>query len=235
MKTPNIIIAENNEQVALELIKIVKDCIEKANEKAIIGVSGGSLPKFLVQGINTDFGKEIEWSKVTFIFCDERMVEFENAESTFGLYKKLLEGSPIKEEQFLKVDVELDVISAARDYEEKIKTLMGDQPKADLLLLGMGPDGHTCSLFPGHDLLDEKNKIVSPINNSPKPPPERVTLTLPIINSAKAVAFVSTGEGKKEIIQEVLKEKNNSYPATLVNPTNGILHWIIDKPAGSLL
>ena len=62
MKTPNIIIAENNEQVALELIKIVKDCIEKANEKAVIGVSGGSLPKFLVQGINTDFGKEIEWS-----------------------------------------------------------------------------------------------------------------------------------------------------------------------------
>merc|ERR1712141_623025 len=123
MKTPNIIIAENNEQVALELIKIVKDCIEKANEKAVIGVSGGSLPKFLVQGINTDFGKEIEWSKVTFIFCDERMVEFENAESTFGLYKKLLEGSPIKEEQFLKVSVNLDVTSAAKDYEEKIKSL----------------------------------------------------------------------------------------------------------------
>ena len=235
MKTPNIIIAENNEQVALELMKIVKECIEKASEKAVIGVSGGSLPKFLVQGINTDFGKEIEWSKVTFIFCDERMVEFENAESTFGLYKKLLEGSPIEEEQFLKVDVELDVVSAARDYERKIKTLMGNEPKADLLLLGMGPDGHTCSLFPGHDLLDEKNRIVSPINDSPKPPPERVTLTLPTINSAKAVAFVSTGEGKKEVIKEVLKEKNDSYPATLVNPRNGRLHWIIDKPAGSML
>ena len=235
MANQNVIIAENNDQVALELIKIVKDCIEKANDKAVIGVSGGSLPKFLVQGINSDLGKDIEWNKVTFIFCDERMVDFENAESTFGLYKKLLAGSPIKEEQFLKVSVNLDVTSAAKDYEEKIISLMGQQPKADLLMLGMGPDGHTCSLFPGHALLDEKNKIVAPITDSPKPPPERITLTLPIINSAKAVAFVSTGEGKKEVIKEVLKEKNDSYPATLVNPRNGRLHWIIDKPAGSML
>ena len=235
MANQNVIIAENNDQVALELIKIVKDCIEKANDKAVIGVSGGSLPKFLVQGINTDLGKNIEWNKVTFIFCDERMVDFENAESTFGLYKKLLAGSPIKEEQFLKVSVNLDVTSAAKDYEEKIKSLMGQQPKADLLLLGMGPDGHTCSLFPGHALLDEKNKIVAPITDSPKPPPERVTLTLPIINSAKAVAFVSTGEGKKEMLKNVIKDKNISYPATCVNPTNGALYWIIDKPAGSML
>ena len=78
MGKPNIIIAENGNQVALELIKIVKCCLEKAEgegNKAVIGVSGGSLPKFLVQGIQSDLGKDIDWSKVTFIFCDERMVD----------------------------------------------------------------------------------------------------------------------------------------------------------------
>ena len=75
MSTANIIIAENNDQVALELIKIVKRSIDMAdNGKAVIGLSGGSLPKFLVAGINTDLGKDVNWSKVTFIFCDERMV-----------------------------------------------------------------------------------------------------------------------------------------------------------------
>ena len=131
--------------------------------------------------------------------------------------------------------VDLDVDSAAKDYEEKLKVLMGNQPKADLLLLGMGPDGHTCSLFPEHPLLNESDKIVVPIKDSPKPPPERVTLTLPVLNNSKAVVFVSTGEGKKEMIKNVLKDKKHSFPATRVIPTTGELYWIIDKPAGSML
>ena len=101
--------------------------------------------------------------------------------------------------------------------------------------LGMGPDGHTCSLFPGHDLLNEKEKIVAPIKDSPKPPLERVTLTLPVLNSAKAVAFVSTGDGKKEMIKNVLKDKNEAFPASRVCPLKGDLFWIVDKPAAAHL
>ena len=103
------------------------------------------------------------------------------------------------------------------------------------MLLGMGPDGHTCSLFPGHDLLNEKEKLVAAIKDSPKPPPERITLTLPVLNNAKSVAFVSTGEGKKEMIKNILKDQNETFPATRVNPKDGELFWIIDKPAASML
>jgi len=233
-----VIIAENNEEVAAELIKIVKSAIDKVEDstrKVIIGLSGGSLPKFLVAGMKTAVGKKVDWSKVTFIFCDERMVAFDDPESTFGLYMKMLKDTDIKEEQFLKVAVDSDVESAAKDYEDKLKAIMGDKPQADLLLLGMGPDGHTCSLFPGHDLLNEKDKIVAPIKDSPKPPPQRVTLTLPVLNAAKAVTFVSTGDGKKEMIKNILKDKNETFPSTRVKPTNGDLFWIVDRPAAAYL
>ena len=139
MAKANILIAENADQVALELIKIVKCCLEKVegNNKPVIGVSGGSLPKFLVEGIQSDLGKGIDWSKVTFIFCDERMVDISHPDSTMGLYKNLLAESPIKySDQFLEVAVNLDVESAAVDYEDKLKSLMGKDPRIDLLLLG---------------------------------------------------------------------------------------------------
>ena len=137
---PKIIVAENNDEVATELIKLVKSAIDSAEEdsmsKVIIGLSGGSLPKFLAAGMKSDVGQTVDWSKVMFIFCDERLVAFDHPESTFGLYLSLFKDTNIKEEQFLKVAVDLDVESAAKDYEDKIKNLMGEEPRADLLLLG---------------------------------------------------------------------------------------------------
>lgn len=234
---PTVLIAENNEKVALELIQVIKVSIDNAQDKdnVVIGLSGGSLPKFLVAAMKTDLGKVIDWTKVTFIFCDERMVAFDDPESTYGLYKELFKNNfpSITEEQFLRVDVDLDVETAAKDYEHRLKKLMGEKPIADLLLLGMGPDGHTCSLFPGHELLEEEEKVVASIKDSPKPPPERVTLTYPVLNAAKVVAFVSTGEGKKEMIKNILKDKNESFPATRVKAEKVI--WIIDRPAAAML
>ena len=209
-----------------------KNAVEKV-ENPVIGLSGGSLPKFLVAGMKSEQGKDIDWTKIKFIFCDERMVPVKHPESTLGLYLGLLGETGIKEDQFVQVSVDLDVDAAAKDYEAKLKDLMGDEPKADILLLGMGPDGHTCSLFPGHELLEEKSKMVAPIKDSPKPPPERVTLTLPVLNAAKTVAFVSTGEGKKVMIKNVLFDKDESFPATKVKPQK--LFWIVDKPAAQLL
>ena len=104
-------------------------------------------------------------------------------------------------------------------------------PVFDLVLLGMGPDGHAASLFPGHPLVDEVGSLVAPITDSPKPPPERITLTLPVINAAKAVFFVCTGAGKAENLAKILSGAEPPLPAGRVKPAAGSLAWFVDDDA----
>uniref|UniRef100_A0A0C9RQ55 6-phosphogluconolactonase n=1 Tax=Fopius arisanus TaxID=64838 RepID=A0A0C9RQ55_9HYME len=130
----------------------------KANDIFKIGLSGGSLVKFLSDGlpaITTD------WSKWRFFFCDERVVPFDHDDSTFGVYKtNLIDKIPITEDQFITIDSDFSAVEAANDYIKKMAVYFPPDslPRFDLLLLGMGPDGHTCSLFPGHRLLEETSR-----------------------------------------------------------------------------
>jgi len=123
---------------------------------------------------------------------------------------------------------------AAKDYELKLRQIYPGTslPRIDLLLLGAGPDGHTCSLFPGHPLLNEKEKWVAPIDDSPKPPPSRVTLTYPIINNAACSIFAMAGAKKAEIVKILLKDRQD-LPAGKVKSEEVL--WIIDKGAASML
>ncbi|KAL1122975.1 hypothetical protein AAG570_003299, partial [Ranatra chinensis] len=165
---------------------------------------GGSLVKFLAGGL---VDVKTDWDKWLFFLCDERVVPSDSEDSNFGAYKKHLIGKiPVKEEQFVIIDDTLSGEDAAVDYSEKLERHFGSGglPKFDLLLLGMGEDGHTCSLFPGHRLLDESTLWVAHISDSPKPPPTRITLTLPVINNAANCVFALTGAGKADVVKVIL-------------------------------
>lgn len=110
-------------------------------------------------------------------------------------------------------------------------------PVFDCILLGMGPDGHTASLFPGHSLLEYNaaEKWILAITDSPKPPSSRVTFSLPLINNARHIVFVVTGDGKKEAVRRILQEKDSRLPSERVKPTDGTLTWFLDQGAASEL
>ncbi|XP_054275321.1 6-phosphogluconolactonase-like [Macrosteles quadrilineatus] len=234
-KVINIVL--NESAVIEELSKLVErlanDAI-KRDDVFKVGLSGGSLANFLSKGLPNI---TTEWSKWKLFFCDERVVPLDSTDSTFGVYKNSLIGAvPLSEDQFIKINPQLPAEEAARDYIQKMAVHFppDELPRFHLLLLGMGPDGHTCSLFPGHRLLEETSVWVAPITDSPKPPPSRVTLTFPVVNNAEVCAFAVSGQGKAEMVKRILKDKEQ-LPAARVYPTKGQVIWILDQPAASLL
>ncbi|NP_001091839.1 6-phosphogluconolactonase [Bombyx mori] len=208
--------------------KISNDAILNRN-KFVVGLSGGSVVKYLCEGLPQ---VETDWSKWTLAFCDERVVPEDSSDSTFGIYKKdLIPKTELKESQFITIKQGATAQETAKDYIEKLRKVFGgDDFKFDLLLLGMGPDGHTCSLFPGHKWLEETEDKVAAITDSPKPPPERITLTYPVINGARNCILAISGAGKSERAKRILKDKED-LPAGRVKPTDGSLYGILDEEA----
>ncbi|CAG0922034.1 unnamed protein product [Notodromas monacha] len=192
---------------------------------------GGSVIGLVVNAIK---GIKSDMSRWRWIFCDERLVNEDSPDSTYGAYKAQLGSSDVLENFILPRFADPDAELVADDYETKLKRLFpagSDWPSFDLLILGVGEDGHTASLFPGHELLSEDHRWVAPITDSPKPPPNRVTLTLPAINHAKQCVFAAFGAGKADILKRILVD-GEELPAFLVNPPDGKVVWILDEAAG---
>lgn len=208
-----------------------------------IAVSGGSLPKTLAQALLAPAAgpdDKVEFAKWEIFFADERAVPLDHADSNYALLKaELLDKIPQAEQPTVHtIDAaHLDDIQELADqYEQKLVASFASRdsvrlPIFDLLLLGCGPDGHTCSLFPGHALLRETSAWVAPIEDSPKPPPKRITLTLPVVTHAVRVAFVATGGGKKDIMKQIF-DSSTGLPCTLVNEAVGErCSWFVDDAA----
>ncbi|KPJ10244.1 6-phosphogluconolactonase [Papilio machaon] len=226
-----------NEQ---EIIKKLSSYVEKISNDAIvnrgrfyIGLSGGSVIKYLCEGLPQ---VKTDWSKWTLAFCDERVVPEDSDDSTFGCYERMLiPKTKLSRNQFIILKQGVTAEEAAKDYTEQLKeAFKSDNFKFDLLLLGMGPDGHTCSLFPGHPLLDEVDLKVAAITDSPKPPPARITLTYPVINNARNCIFACSGAGKAEMLKRILKDKED-LPAARVQPKEGSVYWLVDESAAQNL
>ncbi|KAK4050782.1 suppressor of los1-1 [Microbotryomycetes sp. JL201] len=173
-------------------------------------------------------------------FADERVVPLDHADSNFlANDDNLFSHVPIPRQNIHVIDTTKldDPEAVADDYEKQmIATFVGQNaiafPRFDLILLGVGPDGHTCSLFPGHPLLDEMDGWVAYLTDSPKPPPTRITLTFPVLNHAHRVAFVATGEGKQEILHKAIDQPELGLPCSRVKVISpGRVYWFSDEAA----
>jgi 6-phosphogluconolactonase len=206
-----------------------------------VAVSGGSTPIGLYTLLGSDmYSHQIDWRRLHFFWVDERFVPPSHKDSNYRLLNDfLLSKISIPQENLHPVKTDLPSAQiAASNYEEEIKNSFrlaeGSLPAFDLILLGIGEDGHTASLFPHNEVLKEtRHLVVSAIDS--KHVHHRISLTLPVINAAETVIFLVSGKNKADVAKKVLIEKDHSLPASLVNPEKGNLIFLIDKAAALYL
>ncbi|GJJ09429.1 hypothetical protein Clacol_003651 [Clathrus columnatus] len=223
------------DSLAKFILKTQKDAIDKKG-RFTIALSGGSLPKQLKGLVEHD---GIKWEKWHVYYADERVVPLDHPDSNHYLcatefYSKT--GIPAANIHTIDINVLDDIEELADRYEQQLIVQFASKDSArfpifDLILLGMGPDGHTASLFPNHELLQETDRWIAPIEDSPKPPSKRITFTFPVINHAAKVAFVAAGEGKQDTLHDVLDKPEEGLPSSRVRPVHGQLYWFTDDAA----
>jgi 6-phosphogluconolactonase len=207
-------------------------------------LAGGSTPKTLYGLLVNDpaLRAKVPWDKMQVFFGDERHVGPDHPDSNFRMANEaMIAKSPLKPGQVTRIKGEYpDADQAAREYELAIRSYFkladGEFPRFDLVLLGMGSEGHTASLFPGTRALHEKRRIAVS-NWVGKLLAERITLTPPAINNAAHVIFMVTGADKAPALTAVLERvyEPDQLPAQLIRPVNGTLLWLVDTAAGGLL
>lgn len=208
----------------------------RASGKFTVALSGGSTPKTLYSLLATKPG--IPWDKIYFFWGDERHVPPDDPESNYRMANQtLLSRVPARAENIFRIhSEEKDAAAAALQYEQTLKDVFhlspGTFPRFDLIFLGVGPDGHTASLFPGTSALTEMHRLVV-ANWVPKFDTDRITVTFPVLNAAACVIFVMSGADKAPILQNVLENTAADLPSQKVRPVNGKLIWMVDEPAAS--
>ena len=234
-KQPNLYAFKDIDHLARALRKYVLQCQSAGFERHNafkVAVSGGSLPKTLAKALlaPSDENGSVDFSKWEIFFADERAVPLDHEDSNYKLLKEeLLDKIPasLGKPTVHNIDVQYmdDVQEMADQYQDVLMKSFAAKdsvkiPIFDLLLLGCGPDGHTCSLFPNHEILRESDAWVAPVEDNPNPPPKRITLTLP-------------GEGKKKILSDILDtEEGRSLPCGLVNEGGAErVSWFTDNGA----
>ncbi|KAI9187794.1 suppressor of los1-1 [Blastocladiella emersonii ATCC 22665] len=200
----------------------------------VVALSGGSLPSILGAGLAARKG-EIDWSRWCVVLADERCVPATHPDNNLRACREaLLDAVPIPASQLVAIDDALvdDAEAAAKDYAARLPRTI------HLALLGMGPDGHTCSLFPGHALVQRDDPESTPrvlaIHDSPKPPAARITLSLPEVRRVADVVYVTTGAAKQPVLRAVIEDGPKSgFPAALAVPdvAGGRLRWFVDEAA----
>lgn len=228
----------DNPEVASEFAKYFCDHVKNLDQdKVTVCLSGGSTPKLLFEELAANHSDSVNWSRVHFFWGDERCVAPEDEQSNYGECKKLLlDKISIPVTNIHRVVGESDPEMEAKRYGETIKDHVAldksGLPEFDMIMLGMGGDGHTASIFP-HQMELLTSKEICEVAVHPESGQKRVTITGPVINAAKHVVFLITGAGKADVLATVCDGSGKQYPATHVKPTSGDLAFFLDKAAAA--
>jgi 6-phosphogluconolactonase len=224
-----------------ELAARFRTIVETAARGAIVArgsfsmaIPGGSAAETLLPPL---IEAAVDWSKTMVFWVDERMVAPDDPDSNFRLAKLAwLDAVPIPEERIFRMHGEDPVPGeAAAAYTRVLRERLGDPARADLVLLGMGPDGHVASLFPGHRLLRAWDRDVGVLSDAPKPPPRRMTLTLRALTASRAIVVFATGAPKAAAIAEALGGEESELPIALATLGIGPVTFLLDPEAASKL
>jgi 6-phosphogluconolactonase len=226
--------------------ELFADCSNEAVAKRgrfAVALSGGRTPRGLYSLLaeGADYRDRIPWRAIHFFFGDERCVPPDHPDSNFRMAKEaMLSKLDIPEENIHRIRAELPAARAAEEYEEELRRFFslaeGQAPNFDLVLLGMGADGHTASLFPGTDALQERRRLVLAVWAA-KLGAFRITLTPPALNAPELVLFLVAGADKAVALEAVLegRPEPDRYPAQAIQPPHGSLIWLIERAAASRL
>jgi 6-phosphogluconolactonase len=231
-------IFKNTEELVDELAKWITAYIIQALKKQdrfTIALSGGETPKTLYKALSAEpYCKEINWNKMHFFWGDERVVPFTDERSNAKMaYENLLNKVDIPAENVHAMRTDLPPDAAAKEYEEILHKYFNEPGNSfDLVLLGMGKDGHTLSLFPGSPVLIEPHNWVNSVFVKEQKM-WRITLMPGVVNKASAIIFLITGLDKSKALQKVLEGPREpyNYPAQFIDPANGDLHWFLNDDA----
>jgi len=222
-----------------EFVRLANEAIADRGRFSV-ALAGGSTPKELYHLLTTeDYRDELDWAQVYLFWSDERNVPPDHHDSNYGIVRyALLEYVAIPEANVHRMRGENAPLEAATEYHDQLdrffQPAQAGLPIFDLVLLGMGSDGHTASLFPDDPTLQEAQRWVAAVEHTRPPPPlvTRLTLTLPVINAARNVIFLVTGESKAEAVRRIF-DSGERLPAGMVRPEQGRLVWMLDEAAAA--
>lgn len=222
---------------AAKFVEIAQIAVRE-HGRFMVALSGGSTPRSLYSELAGEFRSAVPWEQCIFFWSDERHVPPDDPESNYRMaYETMLSKVPLSAKNIHRVIAENpDAAAAAEAYQEAVIDVFslspGEFPRFDLILLGMGPDGHTASLFPGSAGLNETKKLVI-ANWIEKFKSHRITFTFPVLNNAACVLFLTSGTDKATMLKDVLEEHHEPpFPCQLVKP-NGALIWMVDQAAAT--
>lgn len=239
----NISVFDTPEQVAVAAAERFVECADELHRelaRSSVALAGGNTPRRVYELLATDrFKNRVEWSRVHLFFGDERCVPPEHPDSNYRMaFESFISHLPIPSTNVHRMIGEGDANENAQAYEKQLRDFFTGLPwpRFDLVLLGMGDDGHSASLFPDSPALQESSRWVVPTRNE-QSGQDRITLTVPVFNHARHVTFLVTGKKKAQRLKEVLRPELQSkeLPVQAIAPIEGMLEWLVDSEAASLL